>query len=210
MTATGPDEAWFSLRDKMTHYQSGTWITEYLPGRLVYSFSMLDSDRGWGAGGSVFTYTNGTWAIVSPTLVITGVQWKGMIGISPNEAWIAGYSYDACTTSECPVSPQLYHFIDGEWHNVLVEGTAALPGWLAFYSISKVSAAEWWAVGKLTTMDYAFLHYKDGTYTVVPTREDVRGISMLPDGTGFARGVGSLLWLHEYPYSVFLPIVMKQ
>ena len=42
-----------------------------------------------------------------------------------------------------------------------------MPDWLVFLDISKVSATEWWAAGRLTTMDHAFLHYKDGTYTVV-------------------------------------------
>jgi hypothetical protein len=88
-----------------------------------------------------------------------------------------------------------------------------MPDWLAFFDISKVSATEWWAAGKLTTMEYAFLHYKDGTYTVVPAAgEDVLGVSMLPDGTGFARGVGSLLRLTypvAMPYQVYLPIVIR-
>ncbi len=71
-----------------------------------------------------------------------------------------------------------------------------MPDWLAFYDISKVSSTEWWATGKRMTGEYAFLHYKDGTYTIVqPAGEDVQALSMLPDGSGFARGVGSLLRL---------------
>ena len=85
-----------------------------------------------------------------------------------------------------------------------------MTNWLAFYDISKVSVTEWWAAGKLTTMEYAFLHYKDGTYTVVPAAgEDVIGVSMLPDGSGFARGVGSLLQLNTLTNRVYLPIVIK-
>jgi hypothetical protein len=82
----------------------------------------------------------------------------------------------------------LHHFSGGTWTGI------STPDWLAFLDISKVSATEWWAVGKRTPYEHAFLHYKEGIYTVVPAAgEDVIGVSMLPDGSGFARGVGSLL-----------------
>jgi len=125
-----------------------------------------------------------------------------VIGMSPDEAWVAGYSV-ICTPGGCPASPHLLHFSGGTWTS------PATSNWQIFSHISKVSATEWWATGRLITGEYAFLHYKDGTYkTVSAAGEDVIGVSMLPDGTGFARGVGSLLKLLQY--GVHLPVVLKQ
>jgi hypothetical protein len=172
---------------------------------------MLDSSHGWAIGQDYFSdewkayaYTDGTWNVVTLTTVITG-DWGVLkiTGVSPSEAWVAGYTV-ICTPTACPVSPHLYHFSEGAW------SSGPMSDWLAFYSFSKVNMTEWWATGKRATGEYAFLHYKDGTYTIAPSAgEDIQQVSMLPNGSGFAAGVGSLLWLHEYPYSVFLPIVMK-
>jgi hypothetical protein len=86
-----------------------------------------------------------------------------------------------------------------------------MPDWRALLDISKVSATEWWAAGKLKTEEYAFLHYKDGVFTTVPAEgEDVGQVSMLSDGFGFASGVGSLLhfWL-DLPNKVYLPLIRR-
>ncbi len=133
-----------------------------------------------------------------------------IIGISPAEAWVAGVSV-SCDPLACPATPELHHFSNGAWTNI-VSPTNQLPdNWLAFFDIGKVSATFWWAAGKLKTLEYAFLHYKDGVYsTVRAAGEDVKWVSMLPDGTGFAGGVGSVLWLHSFPYSVYLPLIRRQ
>jgi hypothetical protein len=134
-----------------------------------------------------------------------GGDWGDLkvVGISPDEAWVVGWT-DDCSSTGCPASPQLYHISSGIWTRV------NLPNWLALYDISKVSSTEWWATGELTTMQYAYLHYKNGTYTTVPVAgEDVLGISMLPNGTGFARGVGSILKVPPYQSQIFLPVVVK-
>ena len=207
-----PDEGWFALRDSpwgFMHYHSGVWEAQY--GHSVNSVSMLNSSSGWATGfvgwgtawKQVYKYSSGTWSTVSPALNPTGSGGSlKVIGINSSEAWVAGYSI-VCAPEGCPVYPQLYRFSGGTW----ISGTTT--GWLAFFDISKVSATEWWAAGKRTTGEYAFLHYKDGTYTTVPAAgEDVIGISVLPDGSGFARGVGSLLKLLQH--QVYLPVVMKQ
>jgi hypothetical protein len=207
ISMVGPDEGWFApvaAGGGLSHYQSGVWQWYSVPAagewNLVNSISMLDANHGWAVGYNgtsstgrgtwkAFTYTNETWNTVVPTLTVTADQRGNLkvIGISPNEAWVAGWTM-ACTTEDCPVTPHLYHFSSGTWITVPVSN------WLVFFDISKVSATEWWAAGKLKTMEHAFLHYKDGTYTVVSSAgEDVLGISMLPDGSGFARGVGSSL-----------------
>jgi 4-amino-4-deoxy-L-arabinose transferase-like glycosyltransferase len=57
---------------------------------------------------------------------------------------------------------------------------------------------------------HAFLHYKDGMYTTVPAAgEDVKAVSVLPDGSGFASGVGSLLRLTDLPNQVYLPLISR-
>ncbi len=214
IAAISAEEGWEApdaLGGGLSHYQSGTWQWQRVPTNasdisqyaVVESISMLDANHGWVIGytGSsmrtrqAYTYTNGTWAIVTPTLsLVSGYSKLKVIAISPNEAWVASWLV-ACDVMGCPASPILYHFSGGKWTNT------PTTNWLAFFDISKVSATEWWAAGKLKTMEYAFLHYKDGSYTVVPAaEEDVTGVSMLPDGTGFARGVGSLLRL-TYPVS---------
>jgi hypothetical protein len=206
ISMVGPDEGWFATGSSMLHYKSGIWQPE--PLYQMRSVSMVDSSHGWAAGnsaGQIYTYTSGTWSMVTPTLTITS-DWAVLkvIGVNPDEAWVAGSS-ETCTGTDCLVSPQLHHFAGETWTSV------PMPDWLAFFDISRVSTTEWWATGKLATLEYAFLHYKDGVYTIVPSAgEDVQNVSMLPDGSGFASGVGSLLWWHEYPYSVFLPVVMKQ
>jgi hypothetical protein len=201
---TGPDEGWIASGSGF-HYLNGALIPESLPGPIM-SFSMLDSQHGWAIGGGVYSYTNGIWAPVTPTLNGGGLR---IIGISPDEAWVAGYS-TVCDDASCPVVPQLHHFSGGAWTNIISPTNQLPDDWLAFFDISKVSATEWWAAGKLKTMEYAFLHYKDGTYTTVSAAgEDVKAVSMLPDGTGFASGVGSVLWLHSYPYNVYLPLIRR-
>ena len=132
-----------------------------------------------------------------------------MAGISPDEAWVAGYS-GLCDPTGCPVTPELPHFSGGAWTNI-ISPTNQLPGaWLAFFDIGKVSATEWWAAGKLKTLEYAFLHYKDGAFTTVPSAgADVQRVSMLPDGSGFASGVGSVLQLIDLPNKVYLPLIRR-
>ncbi len=215
ISMVGPEEGWFRTSLGLLHYNSGVWQSESGPYPFsVNSISMLDANHGWassdydyGIGASrarVYTYTGGAWNEVTPTQIVTGdYSSLKIIGISPDEAWLAGWT-KVCTAVACPVYPQLHHFSGGGWTSV------ALPDWLALYDISKVSATEWWAAGKLKTMEYAFLHYKDGSYTVVPAAgQDVQGVSMLPDGTGFARGVGSLLQFSTLADRVYLPIVIK-
>ncbi len=41
---------------------------------------------------------------------------------------------------------------------------------------------------------------------VYPAGEDVQALSMLPDGLGFGRGIGSLLQLYPYAYRAYLPL----
>jgi hypothetical protein len=126
-----------------------------------------------------------------------------IMGVSPVEAWIAGWTV-FCNASSCPAQAWLMHYLNGIWTRI------PTSNWLAFYDISKVNGAEWWATGKLKTMEYALLHYQDGNYTIVSAGgEDVLGVSMLPDGTGFARGVGSLLQLKFLTQQVYLPMVAK-
>jgi hypothetical protein len=216
ISMVSPDEGWFatSTLNGVLHYQAGVKEWQPIPGNpRASSVSMLDPNHGWATAyvndfpwqASVYTYTDGTWNVVVPTTIITG-NWGSVkvMGISPDEAWVAGWSF-ACTVSDCPLQSHLLHYSAGTWT------TIPTPDWLAFYDISQVSATEWWAAGKLTTMEYAFLHYKDGSYTVVPSGgEDVLGVSMLPDGSGFARGVGSLLRLGYLNNQVYLPIVIRQ
>jgi hypothetical protein len=219
ISMVGPEEGWFRTGLGLLHYNSGVWQSESGPYPFwVNSISMLDANHGWASGAAydssvnadrarVYTYTGGTWNAVTLTQIITGDSLNlKVVSIGPDEAWLAGWA-EICTAAACPEYPQLHHFSSGVWTSI------ALPDWLALYDISKVSATEWWAAGKLTTMEYALLHYKDGTYTVVPAAgEDVLGVSMLPDGTGFARGVGSLLRLTypvAMPYQVYLPIVIR-
>jgi hypothetical protein len=213
LSMIGADEGWVagsSGSAPIYHYLSGNLFPETLPTYqdIIFSLAMLDSQHGWAVGyyGVVYSYTAGSWAMVTPTLSVQNSNLR-IIGISPDEAWVAGYS-TSCDDASCPAAPQLHHFSGGAWTNI-VSPTNQLPDeWLAFYDISKVSATEWWAAGKLKTMQYAFLHYKDGAYTSVPSAgEDVLSVSMLPDGTGFASGVGSVLWLHSYPYNVYLPLI---
>ncbi len=194
ISMVGSEEGWFALGQSpgMMRYNTGTWQAQSVGGTSrVDSVCMLNSNYGWAtAGSSVYTYTGGIWNAVNPQPAITG-NWAGLtvVGISLDEAWVAGYSV-SCTTVECPVSPQLAHFSGGIWTSI------AVSDWQTFNNISKVSATEWWATGRLMTGEYAFLHYKDGTYTTVSSAgEDVIGVSMLPNGFGFARGVGSLLRL---------------
>lgn len=212
----GPNEGWIGQNYGVMHYISGTF--NYQSGPNSYgakSLSMLDSNHGWAISSGKFstvfepgviavvTYTNGIWAAVTPTMTYLGYQVVNILGISPGEAWVAGYT-STCTPTECPASPELDHFVGGAWTNF------PLPDWRALLGISKVSSTEWWATGKLITGTYAFLHYKDGVFTTVPAAsEDVGGVSMLPDGSGFASGVGSLLRLQSYPYKVYLPIVLR-
>ena len=201
----GPDEGWIGTTTNIYHYTSaGGLIAGTTPaGGGVRSLSMLDANHGWAYDyyGGVFTYTNGSWAKVTPVLTLTASL--RVIGISSNEAWLAGYSRDP-TQEEIPAVPELYHFASGTWTSV------PMPNWFAFSDISKVSATEWWATGRLQTLEYAFLHYKDGVFTTVPAAgEDVRAVSMLPDGTGFASGAGSLLWLYSYPYNIYLPLIRR-
>ncbi len=212
MDMIGPDEGWFGDSGGVFHYHSGTW--EWQSGPNSYgarSLSMLDSTHGWAVSANTFhptaivTYTAGTWAAVTPTVTFPGLyQVLQVTGISPSEAWVSGYSM-SCTLEECPISANLYHFVDGAWTSIPV------PDWRAFLNISKVSATEWWATGKLNTGEYAFLHYKDGVFTTVPAAgEDVQQVSMLPDGTGFARGVGSLLQLLiDLPNKIYLPLIRR-
>ncbi len=199
----GPEEGWFATSTGLLHYSSGAWQT-YNIYNGAYSVSMLDADHGWAVSRQwgVYTYTNGVWTPFS--IPVSGDYREiKVIGITPDEAWIAGWSL-ACNVVGCPVTPRLLHFTNNAWQPI------TMTNWLAFLDISKASATEWWAAGKLTTMEYAFLHYKDGTYTVVPAAgEDVIGVSMLPDGAGFARGVGSLLQLNTLTNQVYLPIVIK-
>jgi hypothetical protein len=163
---------------------------------------MLDADHGWAVGNGVYTYSAGSWVAATPPL--TDVTVSTIVAVSPAEAWVAGYRFGPCTLTECPIFSRLYHFFGGEWHAI------PTPEWQVFYSISKVSDSEWWATGRLNNWQYAFLHYKDGDYTIVPAvGEDVAGISMLPDGYGFARGVGSLLQLNIFTHQVYLPIVTR-
>ena len=204
----GPDEGWIASGSGF-HHLNGALIPESQPGTII-SFSMLDSQHGWavGPGGSVYSYTLGIWAMVTPGLSAP-IASPRIIGSSPGEAWVAGYSM-SCDPSGCPAAPELHHFSGGAWTNVISPTSPLSDDWLAFFDIGKVSATEWWAAGKLKTMDYAFLHYKDGSYTTVPAAgEDVKAVSMLPDGSGFASGVGSVLRLHTYPYSVYLPLIRR-
>ncbi len=221
----GPEEGWFSTsRDgSLLHYKDGKWEWQPIPRQSPYTFayvtsvSMLDADHGWAAGRSetgysgvdaverVYTFTAGSWNMVASTPQITAsFETLSIMGISPDEAWVVGWSY-TCTAEGCPARALLFHFSAGTWSSLPV------PDWLAFFDINKVSTTEWWAAGKLTTMEHAFLHYKDGIYTIVPAAgEDVLGVSMLPDGTGFAKGVGSLLqFTMARPYRVYLPLVIK-
>jgi hypothetical protein len=171
---------------------------------------MLDSQHGWAVspGGGVYSYTTGIWAMVNPRLNVPYANLR-IIGINPKEAWAAGYS-TYCDPSGCPATPELHHFAGGVWTNI-ISPTSQLPdNWLAFFDIGKVSATEWWAAGKLKTLKYAFLHYKDGVYSTVPTAsEDVRAVSMLPDATGFASGVGGVLRLIDLPNKVYLPLIRR-
>jgi len=205
ISMVGPEEGWFAIRaassaGSLLYYNSGVWQQQSVPGgSRVNSVSMLDSSYGWatGYGGigwkQVYQYSSGTWSAVSPALNLTGEYGNlKIIAINSGEAWVAGWSQVLSSSSDVPspARPELYHFSGGAWTK------ANTPDWLAFLGISKVSATEWWAAGKRTTGEYAFLHYKDGTYATVPAAgEDVIGVSMLPDGSGFARGVGSLLKL---------------
>jgi hypothetical protein len=211
ISALGREDAWFGTwSDGFRHYNAGVWESQSVPyGYHVNSISMLDSNHGWASvwgnlQSRIYSYTNGLWSTITPTLMVTGTWGElKIIGVSPDEAWVAGWSMN-CTAVDCPATPQLHHFSSGTWTSI------STPDWLGFYDISKISATEWWAAGKLTTMEYAFLHYKDGTYTVVPAAgEDVIGVSMLPDGSGFARGVGSLLQLNIFTHRVYLPIVTR-
>jgi hypothetical protein len=212
ISMVGPDEGWFATSSGMLHLTGGLFESQPFPSAYgASSISMLDSNHGWATKWSqVMTYTDGLWADVTPGSILPGNTYETrIIGISPTEAWVAGYS-ESCDTSGCPVTPELHHFSSGIWTNI-ISPTSQLPDdWLAFFDISKVSATEWWAAGKLKTTEYAFLHYNDGTYTTVSAAgEDVKAVSMLPDGTGFASGVGSVLWLHSYPYIVYLPLIRR-
>jgi uncharacterized repeat protein (TIGR02543 family) len=195
-----PEEGWIASGDSSSpifHYLNGNLIPETLLD-TVYSLSMLDSQHGWAIGFNqgVFSYTMGSWALVTPTLRIESSNVR-IIGISPSEAWVAGYSM-SCNEVSCPAQPELHHFSGGIWTNVVSTTSQLSSEWLAFFDISKVSATEWWAAGKLKTLEHAFLHYKDGSYTTVSAAgEDVMAVSMLPDGLGFASSVGSLLQFHS-------------
>jgi hypothetical protein len=209
ISALDADHAWFGLTFNILRYESGGYY--YDSGVNSYgatSISMVDPAHGWAMGdqvNKVITYTNGVWGVFTPTLTLPGVyQSLKIIGISPTEAWGAGYSM-SCTAEECPISAELHHFVGGAWTDL------SMPDWHAFLDISKVSATEWWATGKLKTGEYAFLHYKDGVFTTVPAAdEDVQQVSMLPDGTGFASGVGSVLrlWI-DLPNKVYLPLIRR-
>ncbi len=215
LSMLGPNEGWIASGDSSSpilHYLNGDLIPESLPNYYIdtfYSLSMIDSQHGWATGFNhgVYSYTTGLWAVVTPTLNVHANL--RIIGVSPDEAWVAGYS-TSCDESSCPARPELHHFSGGEWTNIISPTNQLPDDWLAFFDISKVSETEWWAAGKLETLEYAFLHYKDGVYTTVPAAgEDVRAVSMLPDGTGFASGIGSLLWLHSYPYNINLPLIRR-
>jgi hypothetical protein len=203
ISAVASEDAWFVMDTRsILHYHSGTWQYESVPlNSRFYSISMLDADHGWAVGNGVYTYSAGSWVAATPPL--TDVTVSTIIAVSPDEAWVAGY-IGACTPDGCPISSRLYHFAGGMWEAI------PTPDWQIFYSISKVSATEWWATGRLNNWQYAFLHYKDGDYAIVPAvGEDVTGVSMLPDGSGFARGVGSLLQLNIFTHQVYLPIVIR-
>lgn len=211
----GSDEGWIASGSAVYHYLNGDLLPEALPNLYldtIYSLSMLDSQHGWAIGFNhgVYSYTAGTWALVTPTLASSTNNYNlRIIGISPDEAWVAGYS-TTCNSTECPATPELHHFAGGTWTNIISPSSQLSDKWLAFFDISQVNATEWWAAGKLQTLQYAFLHYKDGVYsTVSAAGEDVRSVSMLPDGSGFAAGVGSILWLHSYPYAVYLPLIRR-
>lgn len=209
ISMVGPEEGWFALQQSpgIMHYHNEAWQAQSMGGKSrVNSVSMLDSTHGWAiAGSSVYTYANGIWSAVNPQP--SGVEnWPSLtvIGASPDEAWVAGHSV-TCTPSGCLASPHLLHFSGGTWTRL------ATSEWQIFSHISKVSATEWWATGRLMTGEYAFLHYKDGTCTKsAAAGEDVIGVSMLPDGAGFARGVGSLLKLKTLDRQVYLPVVLRQ
>jgi hypothetical protein len=215
ISALDPDHAWFGLQYNILRYTSGGLYFD--PGVNSYgtsSISMVDPAHGWAFGNlvpKIITYTNGIWGEFTPTLTASGLyQNLKVIGISPSEAWVAGWSL-SCDVSSCPAQAELYHFSNGSWTNMFTPTNLTGADWLAFLDISKVSATEWWAAGKLKTMQYAFLHYKDGLYTTMSAAgEDVQQVSMLPDGTGFASGVGSLLQLQvDFPYKVYLPLIRR-
>ncbi|CAG0936842.1 hypothetical protein TFLX_05738 [Thermoflexales bacterium] len=204
LTMLGPDEGWVGTFRNILHYQAGTFESQYATGSMggVTSISMIDSNYGWAIDESrILTYTHGIWSPFAPTL--TAPIGARIIGVSSEEAWVTGYYY-WWGTSNYPVTAELHHFTNGAWTKI------PTPAWIAFFDISKVSATEWWAVGKLQTLAYAFLHYKDGVYTTVPAGgEDARWLSMLPDGIGFASGMDSLLRLHLYPYGIYLPMALR-
>ncbi len=214
------DEGWFATTryGSILHYRNGVQEWQSLPAvdTVADSVSMIDANHGWAAGyyypsvagadlvGKVFKYTNETWAEVAATPVITGTDGDLMVmGIGSDEAWLAGYSM-TCSGTECRSLPQLHHYSNGAWTSV------PLPAWRALLSIDKVSATEWWAAGKLNTGQSAFLHYSSGTYeTVSAAGEDVQAVAMLPDGKGFAHGVGSLLKTSiPLPVKLYLPLVL--
>ncbi len=216
LSMIGPDEGWIASgygSSPVLHYLNGVLTPESIGFYLdsISSLSMVDSQHGWAVGYYhvySYTYTAGTWTVVTPTLYVQNANMR-VIGISPDEAWVAGYSV-SCDLAGCPATPQLHHFSGGAWTNILSPTDQLSDDWLAFFDISKVNATEWWAAGKLTTGRYAFLHYKDGVYTTVDAvGEDVKAVSMLPDGSGFASGVDSVLWLHSYPYNVYLPLIRR-
>jgi hypothetical protein len=215
LSMLGPDEGWIGSGEgslSILHYLNGNLIPESLPNfhiDTIYSLSMVDPQHGWAIGFNhgVYSYTAGSWALVTPTLNVQSANMR-IIGISPDEAWVAGYS-TSCDAFGCSAQPELHHFSGGAWTDIISATSQLSDDWLAFFDISKVSATEWWAAGKLKTLDYAFLHYEDGVYSIVPAAgEDVRAVAMLADGTG-------LLWRWQfygcisYPYNIYLPLIRR-
>ncbi len=181
-------------------------IPESQPGTII-SFSMLDSQHGWavGPGGSVYSYTLGIWAMSlqgsarrlpvrgSSAAVQARPRWRGIqcpaIRRCPQRLNCITFRRRMTTSSLRRAHCQT----TGSPSSTLAR--SALPN-----GERRASLKRWTTLSSLQRRSYT---------TVPAAGEDVKAVSMLPDGSGFASGVGSVLRLHTYPYSVYLPLIRR-
>jgi photosystem II stability/assembly factor-like uncharacterized protein len=171
------------------HYTHHTWQGVSSPTTNdLYSVAMVSANEGWAVGENVILhYVNGIWQEVSRPLGTL----NSVTMVSSNEGWaVGGWILPSGIYHLYYAKGMILHYTNGAWQEVNA------PMYVAFSSVSMVSASEGWAVGEYCQLCFnadghsVLLHYANGVWQEVssPTWRSLHSVSMVSASEGWAVG----------------------
>jgi hypothetical protein len=204
----------------IVHYDGSTWspqAIESLPAGSRPWFSglrMISDSEGWALaalGDDQSTYAvlrlhAGKWAAHSTLSAGQEANFGSLTMLSATDGWVLGQKTvgDASgNTTHVPLKQLLYHYSNGQWHDVSPRITG--DGWITLERITMLSSTDGWIVGVqqnaypgATVNDYqqhtVLLRYQGGQWQQAPAPptgtpvDAITGFAFTTDGAGWAAG----------------------